>query len=77
MSYHRTFRILKRDGNRYSFSLKAYMVELYQDTLIDLLLPRNAKRLELKIKKDAKGTMSVENVNFFIQRIKTHYSKRI
>lgn len=30
------------------------MVELYQDTLVDLLLPRNAKRLRLEIKKDAK-----------------------
>ncbi|TXG59215.1 hypothetical protein EZV62_013788 [Acer yangbiense] len=56
------FRILKRDGNKYSFSLKAYMVELYQDTLVDLLLPRNAKRLKLDIKKDAKGMVSVENV---------------
>ncbi|KAL5752236.1 hypothetical protein ACOSP7_022423 [Xanthoceras sorbifolium] len=56
------FRILKRDGNKYSFSLKAYMVELYQDTLIDLLLPRNAKRLKLDIKKDTKGMVSVENV---------------
>ncbi|KAK2657716.1 hypothetical protein Ddye_010768 [Dipteronia dyeriana] len=55
------FRILKRDGNKYSFSLKAYMVELYQDTLVDLLLPRNAKRLKLDIKKDAKGMVSVEN----------------
>lgn len=30
------------------------MVELYQDTLIDLLLPKNAKRLKLDIKKDSK-----------------------
>lgn len=30
------------------------MVELYQDTLIDLLLPKNAKRLKLEIKKDSK-----------------------
>lgn len=30
------------------------MVELYQDTLIDLLLPKNAKRLKLDIKKDPK-----------------------
>ncbi|XP_044509281.1 kinesin-like protein KIN-14E isoform X1 [Mangifera indica] len=56
------FRILKRDSNKFSFSLKAYMVELYQDTLIDLLLPRNAKRLKLDIKKDSKGMVAVENV---------------
>lgn len=30
------------------------MVELYQDTLIDLLLPKHAKHLKLDIKKDSK-----------------------
>eukprot|EP01018_Ginkgo_biloba_P020176 Gb_23073 [translate_table: standard] len=56
------FKILKRDSNKFSFSLKAYMVELYQDTLVDLLLPKNSKRLKLKIKKDIKGMVVVENV---------------
>ncbi|XP_042508441.1 kinesin-like protein KIN-14I isoform X2 [Macadamia integrifolia] len=56
------FKILKHDSNKFSFSLKAYMVELYQDTLVDLLLPKNAKRLKLEIKKDSKGMVSVENV---------------
>ncbi|XP_057809328.1 kinesin-like protein KIN-14E [Salvia miltiorrhiza] len=56
------FRIMKRDGKKFSFTLKAYMVELYQDTLIDLLLPKNAKRLKLEIKKDSKGMVVVENV---------------
>ncbi|ONM12475.1 Kinesin-like calmodulin binding protein [Zea mays] len=56
------FRVIKRDGNKYSFSLKAYMVELYQDNLVDLLLPRNAKQLKLEIKKDSKGVVTVENV---------------
>ncbi|KAF6160903.1 hypothetical protein GIB67_025438 [Kingdonia uniflora] len=55
------FKILKRDSNKFSFSLKVYMVELYQDTLVDLLLPKNAKRLKLEIKKDSKGMVSVEN----------------
>ncbi|KAK1259808.1 hypothetical protein QJS04_geneDACA001425 [Acorus gramineus] len=41
---------------------RVYMVELYQDTLVDLLLPKNAKRLKLDIKKDTKGMVSVENV---------------
>ncbi|THU58137.1 hypothetical protein C4D60_Mb03t11010 [Musa balbisiana] len=48
------FRVIKRDSNKYSFSLKVYMVELYQDTLVDLLLPKSAKRLKLEIKKDSK-----------------------
>ncbi|KAI5438450.1 kinesin-like protein KIN-14I isoform X1 [Lathyrus oleraceus] len=56
------FKILRRDGNKFSFSLKAYMLELYQDTLVDLLLPKNAKRLKLEIKKDSKGMVTVENV---------------
>ncbi|KAI4314690.1 hypothetical protein L6164_027576 [Bauhinia variegata] len=56
------FKILRRDAHKFSFSLKAYMVELYQDTLVDLLLPKNAKRLKLDIKKDSKGMVTVENV---------------
>ncbi|PIN12565.1 Kinesin (KAR3 subfamily) [Handroanthus impetiginosus] len=56
------FRIMKRDDKKFSFTLKAYMVELYQDTLIDLLLLKNAKRLKLDIKKDSKGMVVVENV---------------
>ncbi|OIV94388.1 hypothetical protein TanjilG_25450 [Lupinus angustifolius] len=56
------FKILRRDSNKFSFSLKAYMLELYQDTLVDLLLPKNAKRLKLDIKKDLKGMVTVENV---------------
>ncbi|XVF59911.1 hypothetical protein PTKIN_Ptkin07bG0313700 [Pterospermum kingtungense] len=55
------FKILRRDSNKFSFSLKAYMVELYQDTLVDLLLTKNAKRLKLDIKKDSKGMVVVEN----------------
>ena len=30
------------------------MVEVYQDTLVDLLLPKNGKRSKLEIKKDSK-----------------------
>ncbi|XP_039775302.1 kinesin-like protein KIN-14I [Panicum virgatum] len=55
------FRVIKRDGNKYSFSLKVYMVELYQDNLVDLLLPKNAKQQKLEIKKDSKGVVTVEN----------------
>lgn len=34
--------------------LQVYMVELYQDNLVDLLLPKNAKRTRLEIRKDSK-----------------------
>ncbi|XP_010681111.2 kinesin-like protein KIN-14E isoform X1 [Beta vulgaris subsp. vulgaris] len=57
------FKVLKRDNKKFSFSLKAYMLELYQDTLMDLLLPKNAKRLKLDIKKDSKGMVTVENAS--------------
>ncbi|EAZ32332.1 hypothetical protein OsJ_16543 [Oryza sativa Japonica Group] len=56
------FRVIKRDGHKYSFSLKAYMVELYQDNLVDLLLAKNATHQKLEIKKDSKGVVTVENV---------------
>lgn len=50
------------------------MVELYQDTLIDLLLPKNAKRLKLDIKKDSKvifseyyrGCININSSFFFL-----------
>ncbi|XP_028079983.1 kinesin-like protein KIN-14E [Camellia sinensis] len=42
--------------------MQVYMVELYQDTLVDLLLPKFARRLKLDIKKDSKGMVFIENV---------------
>ncbi|CAL5371461.1 unnamed protein product [Camellia sinensis] len=56
------FKILNRNCNKFSFCLKVYMVELYQDTLVDLLLPKFARRLKLDIKKDSKGMVFIENV---------------
>ncbi|XP_021809990.1 kinesin-like protein KIN-14E [Prunus avium] len=55
------FKIMSRDRNKFSFSLKAYMVELYRETFVDLLLPKNSKSLKLDIKKDPKGMVFVEN----------------
>nr|GEU46645.1 kinesin-like protein KIN-14E [Tanacetum cinerariifolium] len=37
------------------------MLELYQDTLVDLLIPTHAKRSKLDIKKDSKGMVTVKN----------------
>lgn len=36
--------------------MQVYMVELYQDTLIDLLLPKHARHPKIDIKKDSKVT---------------------
>jgi len=44
--------------------MQAYMVELYQDTLIDLLLPKNGKPLKLDIKKDSTVIILVVIPNF-------------
>ncbi|XP_047314913.1 kinesin-like protein KIN-14I [Impatiens glandulifera] len=55
------FKVIKRDSKKFSYSLKVYMLELYQDTLVDLLLQKNAKQVKLEIKKDSKGMVSVEN----------------
>lgn len=52
------FLLFVHKTNSYFFNriMQAYMVELYQDTLVDLLLPRNSKRMKLEIKKDQKVT---------------------
>ncbi|KXZ52314.1 hypothetical protein GPECTOR_10g946 [Gonium pectorale] len=60
------FRIINRDGGKYTFSVSVYMLELYQDTLQDLLLPPAPKNMrqppevpKLDIKKDPKGMVTV------------------
>lgn len=46
---------------KYSFGVSVYMLELYQDTLIDLLLPiaRAKEPPRLDIKKDPKVSIGV------------------
>eukprot|EP00850_Spirogloea_muscicola_P021918 SM000268S09734 [mRNA] locus=s268:656:9156:+ [translate_table: standard] len=58
---HELYHCLERDGSKYAYELKVYMLELYQDNLQDLLLPKNAKKRKLEIRKDAKGMVVVEN----------------
>ncbi|KAK9048598.1 hypothetical protein SSX86_032438 [Deinandra increscens subsp. villosa] len=53
--------IIGKRWNWAAFLSQAYMLELYQDTLVDLLLPKQAKRSKLEIKKDSKGMVTVEN----------------
>ncbi|CAM6126245.1 unnamed protein product [Calypogeia fissa] len=58
------FSIMKRDANKFSFCLKVYMLEIYQDTLVDLLAPPPGRAIikprKLDIKKDSKGMVVVE-----------------
>lgn len=60
------FSIVARDSGKYTFSICVYMLELYQETLVDLLLPAQPKNAgkaaevpRLEIKKDTKGMVTV------------------
>jgi len=61
------FRIIDRDSGKYTFCVTLYMLELYQDTMMDLLLPPQPKNKKgevevpkLEIKKDPKGMVVVQ-----------------
>ena len=54
------WNIIDRDSGKFSFSLEVYMLELYQDNLIDLLAPNSKSRPRLDIKKDSKGMVYVQ-----------------
>lgn len=58
------FRIKTKDHGRYTIGTKVYMMELYRDDLQDLLLPRGRKSPgSLEVKRDARGSVYVENVH--------------
>jgi uncharacterized coiled-coil DUF342 family protein len=55
-------RCVHRDSNKCSVKLECYMLELYRDDLIDLLLPPGVVETpKLEIKKDKKGWVTVPN----------------
>lgn len=53
------FHVIQRDSNKYTATVKCYMLELYTDYLVDLLAPEKKKAAKLEIKKDAKGMVVV------------------
>ena len=61
-------RIVDSEKSKTDVTLKTYMLEIYQDTLVDLLLPTEsrgaaaAERPKLDVKKDAKGWVTVTNI---------------
>jgi len=55
------FSNIAADSHKVSYSVKCCMLELYQDTLQDLLLPGSRKgACKLEIKKDPKGMVTVQ-----------------
>ena len=62
------FAYIERDAHKVSYTVKCYMLELYQDVLMDLLIPGGAKKgavgapppPRLEIKKDPKGMVTVQ-----------------
>jgi hypothetical protein len=55
------FEILKTMTN-FDIKLKCYMVELYLNSLRDLLLPKGKPAVDLEIKETASGMIKVEGV---------------
>lgn len=49
------YECIKRDETRFKVSIRCYLLELYNDNLVDLLLKKDEKPAKLIIKKDAKG----------------------
>merc|ERR1711871_1636944 len=57
------FRKIKEEEKRYQFTLSGIMVELYNNQVADLLDVREDKPVkEVKIRMDAKGVVTLENV---------------
>ena len=55
-------RCVHRDADKFSFKMECYMLELYRDEMIDLLLPAGLSDApKLEIKKDKKGWVTVPN----------------
>ena len=62
------FNIIERDGAKFTYKLNVYMLELYQETLLDLLYvppkttgPQKPEPPKLEIKKDKQGLVTVLN----------------
>ena len=54
-------RCVHRDSSTCSVKMECYMLELYRDDLVDLLLPQGSDAPKLDIKKDKQGWVTVPN----------------
>lgn len=53
------FKLMEEQKSKFSFKVTCYMMELYNDKLIDLLAPHGKEPARLEIKKDKKGLVFV------------------
>ncbi|CAL4124624.1 unnamed protein product, partial [Meganyctiphanes norvegica] len=59
-AFTRLFQLIEEDCNRHEVQVSTYMMELYNDKLIDLLKPNGANESDrLEIKRDKKGIVHV------------------
>ncbi|KAM7449659.1 hypothetical protein ABFA07_002571 [Porites harrisoni] len=54
------FNLMNEQKSKFSFKVHCYMLELYNDRLIDLLAPHGKEPAKLDIKKDKKGLVFVQ-----------------
>ncbi|CAB3977739.1 myosin heavy chain, non-muscle-like [Paramuricea clavata] len=59
----RMFSAINENKGKFSFKVSVYMLELYNDRLIDLLAENHAADAKLDIKKDKKGLVFVHGAN--------------
>ena len=74
---HDLFHLLKLNHTKLDFKIQCYMVELYNDNLIDLLSDQSLKQQlnnakinneKLAIKKDAKGMVYIQNITLHLAK---------
>ncbi|CAD5122523.1 DgyrCDS10943 [Dimorphilus gyrociliatus] len=60
-SFERIFNLIEENSSKFTFAVAAYMLELYNDKLIDLFAkPSHADDDKLEIKRDKKGMVFVQ-----------------
>ena len=46
------------------FALRVSYIEIYNEEVIDLLVPENRRKSKLQIREDADGTVNIEGMDF-------------
>ncbi|XP_006814030.1 uncharacterized protein LOC100373912 [Saccoglossus kowalevskii] len=60
-AFTQIFNLLEQNKKKFSYKVTTYMLELYNDKLIDLYQPANQEQKKLEIKKDKKGMVFVQD----------------